>query len=222
MSILNQISRSGEGSAAEPCLRALGSGHRLRAPGRPGIETGFAPFEPGTLVVSPVEDNVRRGRSRRLADRTHRAVQDGSRKRRPRRADSSGLRRARQRAGFRCLPVIARRTARADPLPREENHAVRYRFRRRQLLRAARRKRRARTVRKWSRSPSRWKSSRAMKRCSAPRRFHPGEVTTSGAGGAAICIRRRKDAVNVIAKLAGSVLTVMVLRGRNAEAVPLR
>ena len=61
MSILNQISRLVKDPSPNYVFELSEAGIAFAQPGngRPG-DPGFVPFEPGTLIVSPVEDNIRK------------------------------------------------------------------------------------------------------------------------------------------------------------------
>jgi len=173
-------------------------------------ETGFQPFEPGTLAVSPVHDNVVRPEAVTAA--IHRiAPSSGAKKRRP--------------AAI-ILPDHAARVSLLDfdsfpAAPDEQQALVRFRIKKTipyEIDSAA--------IRYWAQpASSSGKLSGAKKtdvvvvtvalevlaRYEALFRganFHPGEVTTSAL--AALNLYRDQS-VAVIAKLAGNVLTIVAL-----------
>src|SRR5258708_10697268 len=59
MALLNQISRLVKDPSPNYVFELSEGGSAFARPGNgPAGDPGFAPFEPGTLVVSPVEDNI--------------------------------------------------------------------------------------------------------------------------------------------------------------------
>ena len=177
--------------------------------GRPG-EPGFAPFEPGTLVVSPVEDNIHKAEAashvlRRIAPL------DNSRKRR--------------RAAL-ILPDYAARVSVLDfdsfpSSPEEQLSLIRFRLKKTlpfdidsaAVSYFAQRAQEGAAIEVVAvivalEIIARYEALfRAMN-------FHVGEVTTSALAALQLCPPQvRADAVNVIAKLSEKSLTVMVVRG---------
>ena len=181
-----------------------------RGNGQGGAETGFAPFEPGTLAPSPVEDNLRRPEA--IASLLSRiAAPNGTKKRRPAAV---------------ILPDYAARVSVLDfvsfpPAPEEQLSLIRFRLKKTipfdidsaavsyfvQPLEAGRKiEVVAVTV-----------ALEIIARYEALLRganFHPGEVTTSAL--AALNLYRGPDRsgdVALVAKLAGRALSLMVLAG---------
>ncbi len=111
-----------------------------------GKQTSFHDFEPGTLLVSPVEDNLLRADA--VASMIGRMAQGNAtgKKRKPAAVILPDYCGARERARFRFVSVIAGRTEFAGAIPREENDSVRYRFRGGEPFRAAA----CRQARKWT------------------------------------------------------------------------
>ncbi len=60
MSLLTNITNLLKESPPSHVFELSEAGIAYARPAGPEFETGFAPFEPGTLVVSPIDDNVRR------------------------------------------------------------------------------------------------------------------------------------------------------------------
>jgi type IV pilus assembly protein PilM len=60
MSFLNSIANLLQDPPPNHIFQLSEAGIAYARPAGKTLETGFAPFEPGTLVVSPVEDNIRR------------------------------------------------------------------------------------------------------------------------------------------------------------------
>ena len=212
MSILNQISRLVKDPSPNYVFELSEAGIAFAQPGngRPR-DPGFYVFEPGTLVVSPVEDNIHKADAvtavlRRLAP------PDSSRKRR--------------RAAL-ILPDYAARVSVLDfdsfPSSAEEQLSL-IRFRLKKTLPfdidSAAVSYFAQPAEKGATIEvvavivaleiiARYEALfRAMN-------FHAGEVTTSALAALHLCPpATRAGAVNVIAKLSGKTLTVMVLRGQ--------
>jgi type IV pilus assembly protein PilM len=170
-------------------------------------EIGFQPFEPGTLAVTPLQDNVLQPDAV-MAAIERIAPPNGSKKRRP--------------AAI-ILPDHAARVSLLDfdsfpAAPEEQSALVRFRVKKTipfEIDSAA--------IRYWAQPASKTNGGKKtdvvavtvaleiLARYEALFRnanFHPGEVTTSAL--AALSLYRENEAA-VIAKLAGSVLTVMVL-----------
>jgi type IV pilus assembly protein PilM len=211
MSILNNISRLVKDPSPNYVFELSEAGVAFAQPGngRPGAP-GFAPFEPGTLLVSPVEDNIHKAEAA-TATLKYIAPLDGSRKRR--------------RAAL-ILPDYAARVSVLDfdsfPSPPEEQLSL-IRFRLKKTLPfdidSAAVSYFAQPAEKGATIEvvavivaleiiARYEALfRAMN-------FHAGEVTTSSLAALHLCSpATRADAVNVIAKLSGKTLSVMVLRG---------
>jgi type IV pilus assembly protein PilM len=211
MSILNQISRLVKDPSPNYVFELSEAGIAFAQPGngRPG-DPGFSVFEPGTLVVSPVEDNIHKADAvtavlRRLAP------PDSSRKRR--------------RAAL-ILPDYAARVSVLDfdafpSSPEEQLSLIRFRLKKTlpfDIDSAA--------VSYFAQPAEKGATIEVVAvivaleiiaRYEALFRgmnFHAGEVTTSALAALHLCPpATRADAVNVIAKLSGKTLTVMVLRG---------
>jgi type IV pilus assembly protein PilM len=182
--------------------------------GQSGIETGFAPFEPGTLVPSPIEDNLRRPEAiTSLLSRI--APPNGNKKRRPAAV---------------ILPDYAARVSVLDfasfpSAPEEQLPLIRFRLKKTipfDIDSAA--------VSYFVQpSPSGQKievvavtvALEIIARYEALLRganFHPGEVTTSAL--AALNLYSgpdQKDDVAIVAKLAGRALSLMVLAGESLK-----
>jgi type IV pilus assembly protein PilM len=182
--------------------------------GQSGTETGFAPFEPGTLVPSPIEDNLRRPEAiTSLLSRI--APPNGNKKRRPAAV---------------ILPDYAARVSVLDfasfpSAPEEQLPLIRFRLKKTipfDIDSAA--------VSYFVQpSPSGQKievvavtvALEIIARYEALLRganFHPGEVTTSAL--AALNLYRgpdQKDDVAIVAKLAGRSLSLMVLAGESLK-----
>ena len=187
--------------------------------GQSGAETGFIPFEPGTLVPSPVEDNVRRPEAiTSLLSRI--APPNGNKKRRPAAV---------------ILPDYAARVSVLDfasfpSAPEEQLPLIRFRLKKTipfdidsaavsyfvqpsqggQKMSGQKIEVVAVTV-----------ALEIIARYEALLRganFHPGEVTTSAL--AALNLYRgpdQKDDVAIVAKLAGRALSLMVLAGQSLK-----
>jgi len=173
-------------------------------------DPGFYAFEPGTLLVSPIEDNVRKAEAAAAALKAI-APLDGSRKRR--------------RAAL-ILPDYAARVSVLDfdsfpSSPEEQLSLIRFRLKKTLPfdIDAAAVSYFAQPAEKGQKIEvvavivaleiiARYEALfRAMN-------FHAGEVTTSALAALQLCPpAAREDAVNVVAKLNGDTLTVMVLRG---------
>ncbi len=211
MSILNQISRLVKDPPPNYVFELSEAGIAFTQPdnGRPG-DPGFYIFEPGTLVVSPVEDNIHKADAvtavlRRIAP------PESSRKRR--------------RAAL-ILPDYAARVSVLDfdsfpSSPEEQLSLIRFRLKKTlpfDIDSAA--------VSYFAQPAAKGATIEVVAvivaleiiaRYEALFRgmnFHAGEVTTSALAALHLCPpATRADAVNVIAKLSGKTLTVMVLRG---------
>jgi type IV pilus assembly protein PilM len=211
MSLLNQLSQLVKDPPASDVFEFSETGIAFAHPGNGKAGGhGFYPFEPGTLVVSPVEDNVHRADAvtavlQRIAPR------DSSRKRR--------------RAAL-ILPDYAARVSVLDfdsfpSAPEEQLSLIRFRLKKTlpfDIDSAA--------VSYFAQPAEKGATIEVVAvivaleiiaRYEALLRsmnFHAGEVTTSGLASLQLCPpETRADAVNVIAKLSGKTLTVMVLRG---------
>jgi type IV pilus assembly protein PilM len=211
MPIFNQISRL----VTDPSpnyvfeLSEAGIAFAQSGSGKAG-DPGFYPFEPGTLLVSPTEDNVRKAEAAAAALKAI-APLDGSRKRR--------------RAAL-ILPDYAARVSVLDfdsfpSAPEEQLSLIRFRLKKTLPfdIDAAAVSYFAQPAEKGQKIEvvavivaleiiARYEALfRAMN-------FHAGEVTTSALAALQLCPpASREDAVNVVAKLNGDTLTVMVLRG---------
>jgi type IV pilus assembly protein PilM len=171
-------------------------------------QTGFQPFEPGTLAVTPLQDNVLR------PEAVTAAIQ--------RIAPSSGAKKRRPAALI--LPDHAARVSLLDfdsfpASPEEQQALVRFRIKKTipyEIDSAA--------IRYWAQPPSASGKLNGAKRTDVvavtvalevlaryealfrSSNFHPGEVTTSSL--AALNLHKETGAA-VIAKLAGNILTIM-------------
>jgi type IV pilus assembly protein PilM len=215
MSILNQISRLVKDPSPNYVfeLSETGIAFAQRGNGHPG-DAGFAPFEPGTLVVSPVEDNIHKADAatavlKRIAPLDH------ARKRR--------------RAAL-ILPDYAARVSVLDfdafpASPEEQLSLIRFRLKKTLPfdIDSAAVSYYAQPAEKGAPIEvvavivaleiiARYEALfRAMN-------FHAGEVTTSSLAALPLCPpATRPGAVNVIAKLSAKTLTVMVLRGETLK-----
>ena len=168
------------------------------------FETGFAPFEPGTLVVSPTEDNVRRV-DLVASQIAFIAPRQDSRKRRP-----ASL----------ILPDYAARVTVLDfdalpPKPEEQLALIRFRLKKTLPFdidsaavsyfvqpSATRHRSEVVAVSVGFEIIARYE---ALFRAAA---FHPGEITTSALAALHLF---RGEGPTVIAKIAGRVLTVMAM-----------
>jgi type IV pilus assembly protein PilM len=211
MSILNQISRLVKDPSPNYVFELSEAGIAFAQPGngRPG-DPGFAPFEPGTLVVSPVEDNIHKADAAAAVLRNV-APLDHARKRR--------------RAAL-ILPDYAARVSVLDfdafPSSSEEQLSL-IRFRLKKTLPfdidSAAVSYFAQPAEKGATIEvvAVFVALEIIARYEALFRgmnFHTGEVTTSALAALHLCPpATRADAVNVIAKLSAKTLTVMVLRG---------
>ncbi|MEO8050497.1 MAG: hypothetical protein ABI833_08800 [Acidobacteriota bacterium] len=211
MSLLNQLSRLVKdpppGYVFE--LSEAGIAFAQRGSGGPG-GPGFVPFEPGTLVVSPVEDNIQK------ADAATAAL---------RRVAPAGDARKRRRAAL-ILPDYAARVSVLDfdslpSSPEEQLSLIRFRLKKTLPfdIDSAAVSYFAQPAEKGAAIEvvavivaleiiARYEALfRAMN-------FHVGEVTTSALAALQLCPPALNgDGVNVIAKLSERALTVMVLRG---------
>ena len=211
MSLLNQISRLVKDPSPNYVFELSEAGIAFARPGNghPG-DPGFAPFEPGTLVVSPVEDNIHKADAATAVLR-YVAPFDSSRKRR--------------RAAL-ILPDYAARVSVLDfdsfpSSPEEQLSLIRFRLKKTLPfdIDSAAVSYFAQPAEKGAPIEvvavivaleiiARYEALfRAMN-------IHAGEVTTSALAALHLCPpATRADAVNVIAKLSGQTLSVMVLRG---------
>jgi len=211
MSLLNQVSRLVKDPSPNYVFELSEAGVAFAQPanGRTGTP-GFAPFEPGTLVVSPVEDNIHKAEAA-SATLKYIAPLDTSRKRR--------------RAAL-ILPDYAARVSVLDfdsfpSSPEEQLSLIRFRLKKTLPfdIDSAAVSYFAQPAEKGAAIEvvavivaleiiARYEALfRAMN-------FHPGEVTTSALAALHLCPpATRPDAVNVVAKLSAKTLTVMVLRG---------
>jgi type IV pilus assembly protein PilM len=181
-----------------------------RGNGRGGAETGFAPFEPGTLAPSPVQDNLRRPEA--IASLLSRiGAPNGTKKRRPAAV---------------ILPDYAARVSVLDfvsfpPAPEEQLSLIRFRLKKTipfdidsaavsYFVQPSETGRKIEVV-------AVTVALEIIARYEALLRganFHPGEVTTSAL--AALHLYRAPDPggdAAVVAKLAGRALSLMVLAG---------
>jgi len=215
VSILNQISRLVRDPSPNYVfeLSEAGIAFAHSGNGRPG-DPGFAPFEPGTLVVSPVEDNIHKADAA-TAVLKYIAPLDHSRKRR--------------RAAL-ILPDFAARVSVLDfdafpSSPEEQLSLIRFRLKKTLPfdIDSAAVSYFAQPAEKGAPIEvvavivaleiiARYEALfRAMN-------FHAGEVTTSALAALHLCPpMARPDAVNVVAKLSANTLTVMVLRGETLK-----
>lgn len=211
MSILNQISRLVKDPSPNYVFELSEAGIAFAQP--PG-DPGYAPFEPGTLVVSPVEDNIHKADAVAAVLKKI-APLDRSRKRR--------------RAAL-ILPDFAARVSVLDfdafpSAPEEQLSLIRFRLKKTLPfdIDAAAVSYFAQPAEKGAPIEvvavivaleiiARYEALfRAMN-------FHAGEVTTSALAALHLCPPpARGDAVNVVAKLSGRTLTVMVLRGETLK-----
>ena len=211
MSLLNQISRLVKDPHPSHVFELSEAGIAFAQPGngRPGVP-GFASFEPGTLVVSPVEDNIHKADAA-TAVLKYIAPLDNSRKRR--------------RAAL-ILPDYAARVSVLDfdsfpSSPEEQLSLIRFRLKKTlpfdidsaAVSYFAQPAEKGATIEVVAvivalEIIARYEALfRAMN-------FHAGEVTTSALAALRLCPpATRPDAVNVIAKLSAKTLSVMVLRG---------
>ena len=215
MSLLNQLSQLVKDPPPSEVFEFSETGIAFAHPGNGKAGGhGFYPFEPGTLVVSPVEDNVHRADAvtavlQRIAPR------DSSRKRR--------------RAAL-ILPDYAARVSVLDfdsfpSTPEEQLSLIRFRLKKTLPfdIDSAAVSYFAQPAEKGSTIEvvavivaleiiARYEALfRAMN-------FHAGEVTTSSLAALPLCPPApRPGAVNVIAKLSAKTLTVMVLRGETLK-----
>jgi type IV pilus assembly protein PilM len=211
MSILNQISRVIKDSPPSHVFELSEAGIAFaQSRSGNGSDPGFYSFEPGTLVVSPVEDNIRKADAATAALKAI-APLDGSRKRR--------------RAAL-ILPDYAARVSVLDfdsfpSSPEEQLSLIRFRLKKTLPFDID-----AAAVSYFAQPAEKGSSIEVVAVIVAleiiaryealfrAMNFHAGEVTTSSLAALQLCPpASRDDAVNVIAKLNGSTLTVMVLRG---------
>ena len=211
MPFLNQLSRLVKDPAPNYVFELSEAGVAFAQPGNghPG-DPGFAPFEPGTLVVSPVEDNIHKADAATTVLK-YVAPLDSSRKRR--------------RAAL-ILPDYAARVSVLDfdsfpSSPEEQLSLIRFRLKKTlpfDIDSAA--------VSYFAQPAAKGATIEVVAVIVAleiiaryealfrAMNFHAGEVTTSALAALHLCPPvTRADAVNVIAKLSGKTLTVMVLRG---------
>ena len=211
MSILNAISRLVKDPSPNYVFELSETGIAFAQ--RPG-DPGFVAFEPGALVVSPVEDNIHKADAV-AAVLKHVAPLDHSRKRR--------------RAAL-ILPDYAARVSVLDfdafpTSPEEQLSLIRFRLKKTLPfdIDSAAVSYFAQPAEKGAPIEvvavivaleiiARYEALfRAMN-------FHAGEVTTSALAALQLCPpAARPEAVNVVAKLSGKTLTVMVLRGETLK-----
>jgi type IV pilus assembly protein PilM len=215
MSILNQISRLVKDPPPSHIFEFSEAGIAFAQPGngRTG-DPGFVPFEPGTLVVSPVENNIHKAEAATAALKRI-APLDNSRKRR------------------RAALIIQDYAARVSVLdfdsfptsPEEQLSLIRFRLKKTlpfDIDSAA--------VSYFAQPAEKGAAIEVaavivaleiIARYEALFRginFHVGEVTTSALAALQLCPPApRGDAVNVIAKLSEKALTVMVVRGESLK-----
>jgi len=211
MSLLSQISRLVKDPPPSHIfeLSEAGIAFAQRGNGRSG-DPGFAPFEPGTLIVSPVEDNIHKADAATVVLK-YIAPLDSSRKRR--------------RAAL-ILPDYAARVSVLDfdsfpSSPEEQLSLIRFRLKKTlpfDIDSAA--------VSYFAQPAEKGATIEVVAvivaleiiaRYEALFRgmnFHAGEVTTSALAALHLCPpATRAGAVHVIAKLSANTLSVMVLRG---------
>jgi len=215
MPLLNHLSRLVKDPSPSHIFEFSEAGIAFAQPGngRPG-DPGFCVFEPGTLVVSPVEDNIHKADAVTAVLRRV-APPDSSRKRR--------------RAAL-ILPDYAARVSVLDfdsfpSSPEEQLSLIRFRLKKTlpfdidsaAVSYFAQPAEKGATIEVVAvivalEIIARYEALfRAMN-------FHAGEVTTSALAALHLCPpATRNDAVNVIAKLSGKTLTVMVLRGQTLK-----
>src|SRR5579862_6237385 len=178
-----------------------------------GGETGFQPFDPGTLAVSPVEDNIcRPDAASKLLDRIAPQNGNGSKKRRPAAVILPDYAARVSVLDFDAfppssedqLPLIKFRVKKTIPFD-IDSAAVSY------YTQVGNGSKKAVEVIAVTVSLEILARYEALFRNAG---FHPGEVTTSGLAALNLYHPEGKgDGVAVVAKLAGRVLTVMVLAG---------
>jgi len=215
MSFLTQISRLVKDPSPNYVfeLSEAGIAFAQRGNGRSG-DPGFAPFDPGTLVVSPVEDNIHK------ADAATAVLK--------RIAPLEQVRKRRRAALI--LPDYAARVSVLDfdafpTSPEEQLSLIRFRLKKTLPfdIDSAAVSYYAQPAEKGAPIEvvavivaleiiARYEALfRAMN-------FHAGEVTTSALAALQLCPpQARPDAVNVVAKLSANTLTVMVLRGETLK-----
>jgi type IV pilus assembly protein PilM len=215
MSPLHQIARLVRDAPPSYVFELSEAGIAFAKPvnGQPA-DSGFAPLAPGTLVVSPVDDNIHKADTA-TAVLKYIAPLDSSRKRRP-----AAL----------ILPDYAARVSVLDfdsfpSAPEEQLSLIRFRLKKTlpfDIDSAA--------VSYFAQPAEKGSAIEVVAvivaleiiaRYEALFRaihFHVGEVTTSALAALQLCPPAlRPDAVNVIAKLSAKTLTVMVLRGETLK-----
>lgn len=215
MSFFDQISRLVKDPAPSYVFELSEAGIAFARPknGQTG-ESGFYPFEPGTLVVSPIEDNIHKADAA-TAVLKYIAPLDNSRKRR--------------RAAL-ILPDYAARVSVLDfdsfpSSPEEQLSLIRFRLKKTlpfDIDSAA--------VSYYAQPAEKGKTIEVVAVIVAleiiaryealfrAMNFHVGEVTTSALAALQLCPpATNQDAVTVIAKVSEKNLTVMVLRGETLK-----
>jgi len=212
MSILSRISRLVKDPPPDHVLEFSEAGIAFAhaGNGQSGAETGFAPFEPGTLVPSPVEDNLRRPEAI-VSALSRIAPPNGHKKRRPAAV---------------ILPDYAARVSVLDfvsfpSAPEEQLPLIRFRLKKTipydidsaavsYFVQPSETGRKIEVV-------AVTVALEIIARYEALLRganFHPGEVTTSAL--AALNLYRgadQREDVAIVAKLAGRALSLMVVAG---------
>jgi type IV pilus assembly protein PilM len=211
MSFFNQLSLLIEDPPPGHVFELSEAGIAFARPagGRPAAETGFVPFERGTLEVSPVADNILKTEAASAALRGI-APADGSSKKR-------------RRAAL-ILPDYAARVSVLDfdsfpASPDEQASLVRFRLKKTlpfEIESAA--------VSHFVQPAAKGKKVEVVAVAAAleivaryeallrSMNFHPGEVTTSALASLNL-YQAESEGAAVIAKLTGKVLTVMVISG---------
>ena len=214
MSILNQISRLVKDPPPNYVFELSEAGIAFAQPATGSPGPGFCPSNPARWWFLRSKITFIRADAATAVAQAHRAPRPRPQTP-PRRPDSAGLRRSRQRSGFRFLPGVSRRAASLirfrlkKTLPFDiDSAAVSY------FAQPAEKGAPIEVVAVIVALEiiARYEALfRAMN-------FHAGEVTTSALAALHLCPpRRASDAVNVIAKLSGNTLTVMVLRGETLK-----
>ena len=216
MSLLSRISRLVKDPPPDHVFEFSEAGIAFAHPGNGhgGAETGFAPFEPGTLLPSPVEDNMRRPEA--IVSMLSRiAPPNGNKKRRPAAV---------------ILPDYAARVSVLDfasfpSAPEEQLPLIRFRLKKTipfdidsaavsYFVQPSETGRKIEVV-------AVTVALEIIARYEALLRganFHPGEVTTSAL--AALNLYRGPDQsadVAIVAKLAGRALSLMVVSGESLK-----
>lgn len=214
MSLLSQISRLVKDPPPSHVFEFSEAGIAFARSGNGTSDPGFYPFEPGTLVVSPIEDNIHKADAA-TAVLKYVAPLDNTRKRR--------------RAAL-ILPDYAARVSVLDfdsfpSSPEEQLSLIRFRLKKTlpfDIDSAA--------VSYFAQPAEKGKAIEVVAVIVAleiiaryealfrAMNFHVGEVTTSALAALQLCPpASREDAVTVIAKASEKNLTVMVLRGETLK-----